>query len=554
MNPQPGKAPAAPTSRPDTLADVHAAAPGTATRRYLRAIDERVARPIDWRAAPARFKHYPHAPRIVLDDGRWPGELLRGLLGLTRIIWNHSHDEIGEPVPGRRHVTIGRPAPSGGDLYPIEAYPATARGLCHYDVAHHGLESIGEGDHRPAFTRLLARSPAATPGMVLALTAVFWRNGFKYDDFAYRLACQEVGILAAQALALADPLGLDVTIHIDFDGQAADRLLGLDTAAESTLAILTISERHASGHPAVLARDGRTAEPAAFTGTGTATVAQITEAADGRGEKRGRAGTQAVRPADPPPSVSERLPYLAALHAATLRPRPIPGGPSGDPAPPPPQGPVVELPPAEPVRAADGIAHRASALNGFQPRPLALRELARILAATAAGYPGDLPATPHGPQATALYVLARRVTGLAPGLYRYRADGHALLKAAGPQALTDIAGGPLRANTRAALRTAAAVLIPAGDPLAGAARFGDLWYRLQQAEAGLVIHRATLTAAALGLTARIHSDGTNPATDTALGLTMTPWRSLSFILIGFPRTSRPTLTTPARRLAGQRKG
>jgi hypothetical protein len=175
-----------------------------------------------------------------------------------------------------------------------------------------------------------------------------------------------------------------------------------------------------------------------------------------------------------------------------------------------------------------------------------LWELAPILAA--AGYPGD---PPHGPQATALYVLARRVTGLAPGLYRYRADGHALLKAAGPQALTDIAGGPLRANTRAALRTAAAVLIPAGDPLAGAARFGDLWYRLQQAEAGLVMHRATLTATALGLTARIHSDGTNPATDIALGLTTTPWRSLSFVLIGFPRTSRPTLT---RRLAGQGKG
>lgn len=74
---------------------------------------------------------------------------------------------------------------------------------------------------------------------------------------------------------------------------------------------------------------------------------------------------------------------------------------------------------------------------------------------------------------------------------------------------------------------------------------GDLWYRLQQAEAGLVVHRAALAAAALGLAARIHSDGTNPATDTALGLGTGPWRSLSFLPIGTPRTSGPARTAPA---------
>ncbi|MCO6006992.1 hypothetical protein NE236_18555 [Actinoallomurus purpureus] len=64
--------------------------------------------------------------------------------------------------------------------------------------------------------------------------------------------------------------------------------------------------------------------------------------------------------------------------------------------------------------------------------------------------------------------------------------------------------------------------------MAGTGRFGDAWYRLQQIETGLVIHRATLAATALGATVRIHSEATSPATDTALGLTGTPWRSLSF--------------------------
>ncbi|NUT45323.1 MAG: hypothetical protein HOV86_35560, partial [Thermoactinospora sp.] len=90
-------------------------------------------------------------------------------------------------------------------------------------------------------------------------------------------------------------------------------------------------------------------------------------------------------------------------------------------------------------------------------------------------------------------------------------------------------------------RTAAAVLIPVGDPLAAVDQVGDRWYRLQQIAAGAAAHRATLAAFALGRAARIHSDGANDATDHVLGLAGTPFRSLTFLLLGTPLTRGPSL-------------
>jgi hypothetical protein len=142
-------------------------------------------------------------------------------------------------------------------------------------------------------------------------------------------------------------------------------------------------------------------------------------------------------------------------------------------------------------------------------------------------------------------VAALSVAGVPARLFRYLPGQHALGEVGGPDMVAAMAAGPLHANTRVALWHCAAVLIPVGDPLAGIRQFGDLWYRLQQAETGLVVHRAALAAAALGLAARIHSDGTNPVTDTALGLGTGPWRSLSFLPIGTPRTSGPARTATA---------
>ncbi|MEU7003529.1 SagB family peptide dehydrogenase [Nonomuraea sp. NPDC046570] len=544
-------------------------------------MDEREPLPIDWTAAPPRYKRYPGAARIVLNDpsaprvglavpsavradlecaeasrsGRaWVGEMLRGLLGLTRIGWRHPHDEIGRPLDGRSSVTIGRPVPSGGALYPIEAYLATATALCHYDVVHHALEVVRDGDHRNTLGGLLAQPPAALPEVVLVLSAVFWRNGFKYGDFAYRLHCQEVGVLTAQALALSEPLGLQTTVHLDFDGHTTDHLLNLPPSTESTLAVLTVSPRPTvltvSPRPTVLTISPR---PTPKPPTGPAPGAVRVSAGPAR-----TVGETPGTPSGPPQALASRLPHLAALHAAARRTPHARAVPPADPLPPLPAGPTVMLPEAEPVRLADGVTRRASPVNGFRPEALNTSELSRILAAAHPSHPAH-PIQPVGleqdglgrdgvPQggggagwATAPYVFVLRVTGVDSGAYRYDPGQGALLGVGDPDAVAMLSGGRFNANTRHGLRTAAAAIVPVGDPLAGVGSFGDLWYRIQQAEAGLVVHRAALAAAALGRTARIHSDGAAPATDAALRLAGTSWRALSFLLVGAPRMNGPVL-------------
>ena len=284
--------------------------------------------------------------------------------------------------------------------------------------------------------------------------------------------------------------------------------------------------------------------------------------------------TTTVRSTDPQP-ITGLLPHLAALHAATRTTAPAPEAWPDDPEPTPAPGESFLLPETAPVRLADGIPHRASAPAGYRPEPISPRELAQILAAASTGCPGDLPGL--SPMVT-LYLLALRIQGLPVGAYRYDAELRALAPVAAEPATHEtisepalrgtisesalrgiasepvrrgiasesarhgiasesvarITSGPLAPNTRIGLQGAAAVLVPVGDPLGGVRWFGDRWYRIQQAGTGLAVHRATLAAAALGVASRIHSDGTTPATQAALGLTGTRRQALSFLLLGRP--------------------
>lgn len=502
---------------------------GEATVRFLAATERPVLRPVNLREATGAYKLYEGAERVALPTGgggRAPepgpaltGRLMRGLLGLVRVCWTYPGPAAGEPGGAGMGLRLHHAVPSGGALYPIEAYLAGGShgfpaGLHHYDRAHHVLQRVRGGDHRAALTGALAEPPGRLPDLVIVLTAVFWRTGVKYGDFAYRLQCQETGALAAQALVLAGELGLSARLHLDFDGRAIERLLDLPEGAEGVLGVLGLTAR-----PRPESRGTRTGPSAG----------ELIRA-------------PAARVRRPPPSVAGSLPYLWALHTAGTAPRRLgrdrvrPGVPG--------RPPVVEsavrLPPPPVVRLRDGIARRRSAPAGFEPSPIAPDELAGILAAATLGHPGDPLDAADGPAACAVHVWVLRVRGVAPGVYRYDRAGGRLCPVAPARSPAAVAASS-PAQTRLSLGEAAAVVIPAGDPLAGLSRFGDLWFRVQQVEAGLVVHRATLAAAALGLAVRIHSDVCTAETDAALGLTGSGRRGLSALLVG-----RPPRRTPVR--------
>jgi hypothetical protein len=207
----------------------------------------------------------------------------------------------------------------------------------------------------------------------------------------------------------------------------------------------------------------------------------------------------------------------------------------------------------EPVRLADGVADRHSPRSGFRPVPVAERALAAVLAAAFAGYPGDLPGAGRRPVALTLGLVLARVDGVPAGAYHYDPARQVLRQVGGDAAIDAVGRGPLRPHTRRALRGAAAVLVPVGDPLAGVAHLGDRWYRLQQIEVGMVTHRAALAAAALGLAARIFSDGANAQTDAVLGLRGTRLRSLCLLALGDPAERGSTVARHLVRLADVRR-
>ncbi|GAA2835623.1 nitroreductase family protein [Nonomuraea rubra] len=565
-------------------------APGTATSRYLAAMRDRGPLSIDWAAAPTRHKRYPGAGRVRLPwtaDRHHPlgllGELLRDLLGMTRIVWSHHLDDGGEPSGRPPMLLTGRPAPSGGGLYPIEAYvaagdvlspgdaallpegeslspigePHLPAGLYHYDPVHHVLERLRDGDHVPALTGLLADSSPAD--LVIVLPAVFWRSMFKYGDFGYRLICQETGVLIAQALAVGGRLGLATRAHLRFPDGEMDRLLGLDGTREATLAVLTFTLPPTTAP--TLSRSGESRSQPAFP------------SGESRSQPTFPSGAPPTRPAAlPAPSLAERLMSRPVAGESRPLPRPMPDGPaavlhrastraepgaggSGSPdrafRPRPPVRAGRTLPAPEPATGhhpAEAVARRASPLAGYRPVPLPAGALGAVLVAAGGGYPADLPSAATGPAATALCLLSLRVAGLPNGAYWYDPALHTLHELPGT---AHVEAGPLLANTRVALRGAAAVLIPVGDPVAGAGTFGDRWYRMQQMEAGLIAQRATLAATALGLAARIHSDGANETTDEALGLAGTPLRSLSFLAMGTPPTGGPLVTRPIPALVNE---
>lgn len=523
-------------TRNGTAGPSHGPEPGEATRRFLAATGAGRP-PVPSAGAQSEFRHHPGAPVLPLPTpaplatgapGLAPlAHLLHDLLGVTALSWSHPVEPTGGPGP----VTLRahRPVASGGALYPMEVYlaagpPWCAAGLYSYDALHHALELLRPGDHGTALRRSLAEPATDATAPLLLLSAVFWRGGTKYRDFAYRLMCQETGALAAQAAELAREAGLRARLHTRFDGRGIDRALSLRPDAEGVLAAIELD---------------RITEPAGDADT-----------CPGR---HGAARTTAVHPrstrvpeAQPPAMpVGDLLPHLLALHrTGTSLPQPAAGPPAlpalRPPDPAPSRRTAVPLGPAAPPPLAEGTSRRRSAPSGFSGEEVDCGTLTRLLAAAAAGYSSDLPGSSQGMRCCAVYVIALRVPGVPAGAYRYDAAG-GLVGTAPWHGTTSLFGPELLPQSDAALSEAAFVVLPVGDPLTGSELLGDGWYRWQQAEAGILTHRAALAAASAGLSARILSDVANPTTDDALGLAGSPYRTLCALLVG-----RTPARTPAR--------
>ncbi|UOQ45516.1 SagB family peptide dehydrogenase [Halobacillus salinarum] len=223
---------------------------------------ERVIPPdweVDWEDAPLSYKIYRDLPEIPLADDI-PLTLSEQNFGhmperkqLSYFLWYvYGLTQYSETVtssdgkPGETYTSFRRFAPSGGGLYPNELYlylqtDELPNGIYHYDNAHHRLLLLREGTFNDYIEKALGtRVEHSSSFATIILTARFWKNFFKYHNFAYRLQGLDAGALIGQLYEISKPFRYEPTVHFHFLDDALNHLLGLNSDEESTYAVLPL--------------------------------------------------------------------------------------------------------------------------------------------------------------------------------------------------------------------------------------------------------------------------------------------------------------------------
>jgi SagB-type dehydrogenase family enzyme len=217
---------------------------------------------VDWEDGPLTYKLYrglpvvPLSPEVplTLEGGEAPvkpnlhriGHFLWYIFGLTQLSQsipasNSMLQNMGLMQMYRRFV------PSGGALYPNELYvylkledlPA---GVYHYDVAHHRLVLLREGNFDSYLARALGnRCDVSGCFGAVFISTMFWKNFFKYNNFSYRLQGLDAGALIGQLLEVAKRLGFESGVYFQFLDRAVNHLLGVSEQEESVYAVIPLS-------------------------------------------------------------------------------------------------------------------------------------------------------------------------------------------------------------------------------------------------------------------------------------------------------------------------
>lgn len=234
-----------------------------------------VDKDVDWGDAPLPFKLYQDLPAIdlslavSLDFDVQRDRSSVSLEGVTNLLWYSfgltklCHIKLPVEEAGEQSVfmqTLRRYVPSGGALYPSELYiylklEEMSTGIYHYDVAHHRLVLLREGNFDSYLQRALGhRHPVSSCFGVLFVSTLFWKNFYKYHDFAYRLQGLDAGELMGQLLEVGKQLGYESCVYYQFLDGAINYLLGLNDDEESVYGVIPV---WVAEDPLMNIRDGK---------------------------------------------------------------------------------------------------------------------------------------------------------------------------------------------------------------------------------------------------------------------------------------------------------
>ena len=432
---------------------------------------------LDWETKPEPFKIYadlpPQAlprdlPALTVDTfealAAPPGsaapldlDRLAGLLFFSAGVTKHRR------YPGGGEVYF-RAAPSTGALYQTEVYVVAgaveglAPGVYHFSPGDFSLRCLRSGDFRGALAGAAAEEGVGRSPATLILTAIYWRNTWKYRARGYRHLFWDAGAMLSHALPAATGLGLPARALTAFVEADVHGLLGLDPGQEGALVLL----------------------PVGAEGPDAPVSPVVTPLAP-------RVLPLSSRQVDEP---LLRAAYHAAsldteLEVVTWREAMLP-------APVLPAGAVMPLP-APALRAGralgETIARRGSTRR-FSGEPIGLDALSAALFHATRGAPWDAPA-----RLVDCWLAVHAVEGLAPGTYAYDPAAHAL---------TSLRAGDVRAESaflcleQALGGGGSATVFFLADLDRVLGPLGDRGYRAANLAAGLIGGRLYLGAYAQG--------------------------------------------------------
>ncbi len=222
------------------------------------------AHTLDWDVKPFPFKVYTEAPAIELPrsfdtvdadtleaigstrDDATPLDLerLAALLYLSAGVTR-------KKVYGPGVEVLFRAAASTGALYQTEVYVAAgevnglAPGLYHFCPGDFTLRRLRDVDVRAPLARGAADDDLARRGAVLVLTAIYWRNTWKYQARGFRHLFWDSGTMLANVLATGHALGTAPRLVVGFADDEVNHVLGIDTDRETALELVGVGPRGA---------------------------------------------------------------------------------------------------------------------------------------------------------------------------------------------------------------------------------------------------------------------------------------------------------------------
>ena len=404
--------------------------------------------PIDTLAAPTSAPP-PLAPRL-------------SLAALTAILYYSAGVTKKKTYPGGAEVLF-RAAASTGALYQTEVYVVAGTvdgldpGVYHFGPGDLALRRLHDGDVRRVLAEAAADESLARRAATIVLTAIYWRNTWKYRARGYRHLFWDSGTMLANLCAVGGALGVAPRVVTGFVDGDVNRLLGLDGEHEAVLELVALGPEGAPAAPAKPAEIRHRVVPLSSAAVDYPELREIHRASM----------------LDSPAAVTE---WRKGAAPSRRRPRAA----------------VTELPAprSEAGRGLGETIQRRGSTREFGHEPLADIELATALWWATRPVPADVPW-----RLVDLYVIVNAARGISPGAYEYWPDEHAL---------EPIRHGEFRDRSaylclEQPLGGDAAAVIYFLAPLeAILTAYGNRGYRLANLEAGLAGGRAYLAAYAQG--------------------------------------------------------